>query len=494
MPGLSVSNVTNVSVVMTPLAVPQRNFGVLLIVGPSSVIDTAERFRQYATMESVAADFGTTVPEYLAANLFFSQNPRPAILLIGRWAQAATAGLLKGGALSATQQTLANFTAITTGAFSITFDGGTATNVSAVNLSSAVNLNGVASIIDAALPAGVNFVWNASRSRFDCSSATTGAASTVSFMSATALSAALRGTAALGASAVAGIVVETPVAAVTIMDNATGADFYGVMFAPVAAADVSQAAHVAVSAYVEATTRRHIYGVNTQDAGVLDPAVTSDIASVMKAANYNRTFSQYSSSSLYAVASMFGRAFTVDFTANNTMITLKFKIEPGVTAETISETAASTLASKNCNVFVNYDNSSAIIQQGEMASGFFFDEMHGTDWLQNLVQTNRFNLLYTSPTKIPQTDAGMNVLMSGDAQAMEAGVHNGLIAPGVWNGPPIGGLKTGQLLPSGYYIYTPPIAKQAQATREARIAPTTQIAIKMAGAIHSADVIINVNR
>jgi hypothetical protein len=34
-----------------------------------------------------------------------------------------------------------------------------------------------------------------------------------------------------------------------------------------------------------------------------------------------------------------------------------------------------------------------------MANGDFFDERHGLDWLQNYVQTNLYNLLYTSPPK-----------------------------------------------------------------------------------------------
>ncbi len=41
-----------------------------------------------------------------------------------------------------------------------------------------------------------------------------------------------------------------------------------------------------------------------------------------------------------------------------------------------------------------------------MANGDFFDERHGLDWLQNYVQNNLYNLLYTSTTKVPQTDPG----------------------------------------------------------------------------------------
>jgi hypothetical protein len=99
-------------------------------------------------------------------------------------------------------------------------------------------------------------------------------------------------------------------------------------------------------------------------------------------------------------------ARSVDFTASNTTITLKFKQEPGVTYETLSTSQANNLEAKNCNVYVYYENDTAILEQGVMSNGDFFDERHGLDWLQNAVQTADFNTLYTSTTKIPQTDAG----------------------------------------------------------------------------------------
>ena len=80
--GLSISDVVTVQVVLSPLPVAQRNFGSLVIIGPTEgVINTSERMRTYATIAGVAADFGTTVPEYLAANLYFEQAPQPAQVL-----------------------------------------------------------------------------------------------------------------------------------------------------------------------------------------------------------------------------------------------------------------------------------------------------------------------------------------------------------------------------------------------------------------------------
>jgi hypothetical protein len=76
----------------------------------------------------------------------------------------------------------------------------------------------------------------------------------------------------------------------------------------------------------------------------------------------------------------------------------------------------------------------------------------------------------------------------------EAGVKNGLIASGVWSGPAVGALTSGQTLAKGYYNYAAPISTQNTADRAARKAPVIQCAIKLAGAVHFANVIINVNR
>ena len=269
-------------------------------------------------------------------------------------------------------------------------------------------------------------------------------------------------------------------------------NWYGLAIAD--SADLVEADVISVAAAIEASSLSRILAVTTDDVNVLVAGNTDNIGYKLKAAGYGRTFWQYSSSSKYAAISAFGRAFTVNFTGNNTTITLKFKTEPGVTYETLTTTQAAAIDSINGNVYVYYANDTAIIQQGVMANGDFFDERHGLDWLQNYVQTNLYNLLYTSTTKIPQTDAGVTRLMTNVEASLDQAVNNGLIAPGVWNGGPIGQIESGDTLTKGYYVHADAVANQAQSDREARKSPVIQAAIKLAGAIHYGDVQINVVR
>jgi hypothetical protein len=466
---LAISDVVNVKIVMSPKAAATRNFGALLVLGSSPVIDVSEGLRPYAP-GGVESDFGTASPEFLASNFFFSQSPQPSIVYIGRWAKTATSALLKGAVLSTTQQAVANFTAVTAGGMKITIDG-TPKTLSAIDLSGVTNLNGVASAITAKLASAATCIWNATQNRFEVTSATTGTTSTISYadvpVSGVDVSALLGLQTGQASAPVNGVTAETLVDAVARLAGMSN-DWYGLL--------------VADSALVEV------------DVLALDPVSTTDIASKLKAANYKRTFTQFSSATPYAAASIFGRAFTVNFQGNNTAITLKFKQEPGITAESLTEGQAAALKAKNCNVFVNYNNDTAIIQEGVMCNGYFFDEVHGLDWLQNDLQTAVYNLLYTSQTKVPQTNSGINQIVTTLEARLDQAVANGLVAPGQWGGPAFGAITTGQFLTKGYYVYAAPVELQAQADREARKAPVIQIAVKLAGAVHFVDVIVNVNR
>lgn len=488
--GLNVGRLVRVSVNLAPLAAARRGFGTLLIAGDSNVIEGSERLRSYVDLESVAGDFGTSAPEYLAASLYFGQSPRPQTLMIGRWLRTATAGLLKGGILTAAEQDIDNFTAITAGSFNITVDGSVKT-VTALNLSAVTNLNGVASAINAKLT-GATIAWDGSR--FTVTSATTGTNSVVGYATAGAsgqdVSGLLKLTSALALAPVAGFAAETPVQCVSALANQSGM-WYGISFAASAMPTASEL--IEVAAFIEGASISRIFGVTEIDTRVLDATFTSDLASQMKALNYKRTCVQFSANP-YAICSMIGRAFSVNFSANRSTITLMYKQEPGVVASLLTETQAQTLKAKRCNVFVKYMNDTAIIQYGVMSGQAYFDEIHGLDWFSDALQTAEYNLLYQSKTKIPQTDAGQNQLVNTAAGVCQEAINNGLIAPGQWNADGFGQLSRGDFLSEGFYIYTPPMAAQDQSIREQRIAPPIQIALKLAGAIHEIDCIVDVNR
>jgi Protein of unknown function (DUF3383) len=492
-PSLPVSRIVAVSVQLTPAGAKSQSLSDLLLLGTSTIIDTVERSRTYSDLTSIANDFGTTAEEYLAAAKWFGQSPQPKQLIVGRWVNAAARGGIRGATLSASQQAIANFTAVTTGSLKIGKDGGAPADVLSINLSGAANLNAVAAILQTAI-AGTTVKWNSSFARFEIESTTASAASAISFLT-TAASGTFLGTllgltaANSGAYLYTGQVAETAVAAVQLLDSMLGQKFYAVHIPTAVDTD-----HLAVAAFLEGTNTKHIYGVATQSAGVLVATDTTNIAYLLKQLNYSRTFTQFSSSDKYAVMSALARILTTDFSGSSTVMTLKFKQEPGVVAESLNATQVNAARAINANIFVNYNNDTAILQEGTMANGTFLDIVTGTDWLATQIQRSVYNLLYTSLTKIPQTDQGMQLLTTAVEAVCSQGVVNGLLAPGVWNANGFGLLKQGDLIPKGYYVYNAPVATQNQADRTSRLAMPIQVAAKLAGAIHFADIAISVNQ
>lgn len=494
--GLPVSNIINVSVNLSPPVAQFPNFNTLLVLGDSNVIDVVQRIREYSTLAQVAADFGDSAPEYLAAQLWFSQSPQPENIYIGRWAQDDTAGQLICGTLSAANQLIAPWNAINTGSFELSVDGGAVSEITALNFAAAGNLNAVAGIIQTALdaePLAVTCTYDAVYKRFVFTSDSAGAASTVSLLAPAGtgvdISGMLGGTAETGGYVADGLDAQTALATVQLFDNQFGGLWYGLVMPTIN----QDADHLAVAGYIEgASDPAHFYGVTSDDENILDAQDTTNIAYLIKEAGYNKTGVQYSSSSLYAICSALARILTTDWDANNSTITLMFKQEPGVTAETLTQTEMSALLGFNCNVFVNYNNDTAIIQPGIASGGQFIDSVIGCDWLRAQIQTNVYNLLFASPTKVPQTDAGMNQIAAQIEAALAQAASNGLLAPGVWSAGGFGQLKQGDYMPTGYYVYAPPIALQAAADRAARRSVPFQVAAKLGGAVHEVDVTVNV--
>jgi hypothetical protein len=495
---LPISELINVNVVLAPAAAQAQDLSTMLVLGSSDVIDVVERMREYTSLAAVAADFGTTAPEYLAAVLWFEQSPQPTSISIGRWARTATSGQLICAPLSAANQLLASWNTINNGGFKITVDGGAEQAVEALDFSVATTLDGIAAIIQAGLDTNgvaATIVYDAVNTRFVITANSTGVGSTVSFLStpnsSTDISSMMGGTADdSGAYVADGVAVETAVTAATLFDNYFGQTWYALVMPQIDDNDD----HVAVAAYIEGSDNKHLYGVTTQEAGALSAVSTTDIAYRLSQLGYNRSIVQYSSESAYAICSALGRLLTVNYNGNSTVITLMYKQEPGIVAESLTPTQMVNVAAKNCNVFVNFNNNTAILRNGVMSSGEFADNITDTDWLAVTIMNTLYNLLYTSPTKIPQTDSGGHILVTACEAVCSQGVANGTLAPGTWNSNGFGGLSQGDFLPKGFYVYIQPIAQQNQADREARRAPPIQIAAKLAGAVHSVDVTINVNR
>lgn len=604
---LNISRLVSVQTEITQAGALGRNFNQALAIGDSNVISGLQRVRNYSSLADVAADFGTTAPEYLAASVYFDQSPTPTSFACGRWLRTATAAMLDGAILSAPEQAIALFQAITNGGFDILIDGGAQT-LTALNFSNLSNLNAVAAAIQTAFSGAATCVWNGFQ--FVITSATTGAGvkasgtvhltgqptadtdtitidgtafayvsalttgnqilvgsstqitaantwaalaasvdtnvikasyslnSTTNTITATYKSVGTAGnaftlaksgsnisvsagtlagglnassvgyatspsasyqdvstllglTAALGLPLVPGYTAESALDAVVACDAASN-DWYGMGFA--SSVMPSDSDYLSIAAFIEADEVTRMFGVTTEETGVLTTQVSNDIASELKALGFNQSFVMYSSTNPYAAFAIFGNLLTINLNGSNTWKTMMYQQAVGIAAEDLTDSEANSLQTKNCNVFTSYDNNTSIVQYGICSGGNWIDETFGANAFSNGIQTADYNVMYASDVAVPQTDQGDQQFNGAMSQVCQQYVTNGFLAPGQWNASGFGSLLEGQFLTQGYYIYMQPLSAQSEAQRAARQFPPFQIAAKLAGANQGGSVLIIINQ
>lgn len=483
---IPVSSVVNVSIAVGAIFPARAGFGTLnIITAETGVIGIAERIRSYSNLDGVTADWSANSEVVAAATAYFSQQPKPTSLRVSTRYDTSQAAQLRGGSVADDATTLGIFNAITDGEFEISIDG-VAEDISAMNFSAAADMDAVAVIIETALQVIAAGGFTASTciyddGRFFINSGTTGITSTISFLTVvdpavgTDISSILQMQLGEGTK-VDGIDAETITASLNAIQNISS-DWYGFIFTKEIRDGVQINAEdtvVAASAWAEA--RIKIFGNTSNDLDVLDSVTTTDIASVLKLASYRRTITTFSSfPNQYPSASILGRAFTVNFNQVDSTITLKFKQMPGITVENLTVSEKGVLDSKNANALMDVGGS-FMYSESFMASGVFFDEVHGIDWLQNAIETNVFGYLLTRTTKVPYTDKGTAAIEQQVIKALDEAVRNGLIAPGE--------TIDGEFLGSGYKTVVIPTSEINQSDVEARNYPGLSFIVLGAGAIH----------
>jgi hypothetical protein len=488
---LALDPVVTVNISLTPAGVSAPVFNVGRCMS-KNVLPYYDRVRTYANLTAVLVDFASNSQEYAWAQEYFAQLPAPASMQIARQFVAAQSGVLRGGALADTNYL--DYQAITNGGFDININGANH-QITALNFSAAGSMAAIAADLQTALAAavaGTTCTWNSQLNCFVISvAATTGTGSTIAPAvaptgggSPTDESVVLGFANSAGAKATPGCAGETMTVALTSAQVVNPGYFALGLTTDFSTQDNKDTMAFAMS------NRRKFYCTH-QDPNVLALGNTTNLSYYAQSLGYTWICTQYSSSNPYAAISWMARELIVNYSQPKSDITIKFKQEPGVAAENLTEPQTDALESYNCNVYVNRGGFS-MIENGVMADGTFSDIVNAVlAWYQSQVQVNYFNVLATAPTKVAQTDTDVQRLVKAIDMANQAAVNAGIFAPGVWNGNPLGAVNTGDFLKKGYYTYAPPVATQSPTDRAARKAPPITSLVCGAGAIQSGNVQIN---
>jgi len=197
-----------------------------------------------------------------------------------------------------------------------------------------------------------------------------------------------------------------------------------------------------------------------------------------------------------AIATYATIAQSTNYSGADTALTMNLKQLTGIKPDRNINSTYYNLAKQNgVDIYATTEGLSVVYSND---NGYYTDDATNLLWVKKALEVAGFNYLRKTNTKIPQTEVGMVGLKNAYENVCSQGVRNGVIGVGLqWNDSiPFGDVEDFQrnIQEKGYYIYSIPIAEQNQAEREQRIAPVVQIAIKLSSAIHSSNVIVQIQR
>ena len=488
---LDIANVITVSLVDVPSGLSNVNMNSVCLL-TNETPNNIDDYRIYLNPAEVAVDYGTNSETYALANGIFSQNPN---LLSGKGrlviapmvgAVSATPGSWHTADISAN---LVALLAVTNGDIRVTLDGGAPLDLTGLNFTNCVDLEDIATILQKRLE---NVIVTATSTAINFESKKVGSASSVvvsvltggsgTNLAASGLLNTAAGTAASGVNSSG----ETLVAA--LLRVRALVQFVGWF------TNIQVENTIALATALANEALPHIW-VHTWSS-------TTDLAGIISsiyAAGYDKTrcglYTTDLDSATLMRATYIGGRFSVDFSASNTFSVPFLKQMTGLPADPgINQTTYNNAQAAGAFTYDNFNFAGLSNPRYDGSrKGKYFDEVYGDQWLVFGLQVAGFNSLAATPTRIPQTEAGMTTIKDALIQVLNQGVRVGFMAPGKWNAAATFGdpaTFVASVLAVGYYIYSTPIIDQPQPEREERISPTIQIAIKRAGAIQKVFVLV----
>lgn len=470
-------------------------FSSQLIAG---VFDSNHRQLSFLNASAVAETFGTSSKVYQHALAFFAQSPNPTTVSGGRFVVSywravdetvpATNGVLTGNQLSEAT-TIGQLQSISDGSFDIDVDGVTQ-NITGIDGRVFTTLSDVVTALnDAITGATVTEVDQ----RIIITSDTTGATSSISFASEGAsgtfigdILALATGTGAVKTDGVAEttLIAETKLQAV---NNATDFKFKGFMFID----NPIDTETKALASYAQANDKLYY--------DVFDSAsnLTIDVSNVcwdIKLSGYDYTRMLFTKDGDRKLATRYmSRTHVVDFNGENTALTMQLKELVGQLPSSYTDTELDNANKIGLDTYVTFkDQPKVLCANG--ANGYT-DLSYNIIAFKDALQTDAFNLLGTTSTKIPQTQRGVNQLVDTLKKTCEQFKKAGFIGAGTWNSTDtFGDVDTFKrnIEQNGYYIKAQSLKDQLQAEREQRKAPLIQIAVKTAGAFHEVNILLRI--
>lgn len=501
---LSIKELINAQILPQSAAAQRRDLSMVAIFTSEVGVafqDASTRYVFVSTPDDVANLFGTNSNAHKASMSLFSARPKLKRAMVARFAKEqqeipATANALKGSPLSTG---INAFKAISDGSMVLNV-GGKSTELTGMDFSAAIDFSDIAQVISATLPEDLNLqaIWDTVGHRIIVQAQTAGAypATRIGYATAAGQGSYVgsmlkledgQATIVTGQAAVT-VKAESPSEALHNLEDLYQ-NWYGAYFADALTDEQIDDVHTWITSAdlkVMAYTATRVEQIEWNNDNMLKKLFDKNSGRLM--VQFNKTGDDHAAAELLAIA------VSTVWNAQNTAKTVKFKEQTSVRSDDrVTQNEAQKCRRLGINFYTDYDGIN-MLAEGTMLGGTFIDEVMGLDAFLDSCQKQAFTTLQATPTKVPQTDKGQSRLIGSLVVIGNEFVRNGFLAGGIWRGDDVGELTYGDRLDDGFYFYSDSFDKQSQADREARKMMPIMCAIKLAGAGHSADLLIQFNR
>jgi|GEM_PF-1268724 len=456
------------------------------------------RVRFYSTIEAVETDFIAGSAAHQAASAFFSQTPRAITMAIGEVYLSNLPAQLVSASLTAAD--IAAIKLITTGSMDITFDDGSGSatiTATGMNFASVATIEDIVAVIDAALTASglsasVKTIPGTGKTINITVDGAGGEDFSITFPEA-AISGVFAGTAlkltdAIGGKALNGYTatnIADELASIQNAANNSGKYIYGWALGA-SLRDV--AIQTAAAEWVQ--PRTGMMALLTNDVNALDADADDDLGSVLSAAGNRRAVPMYhDNSQRYPDVSILAYMLHVDYRLQDSTVTAKFKVLPGVETVQLTETQWSTLQGKGYNTYTAIGNDVRTYRDGVTSeAGWYMDTVINLDNFVEDLSVNVYNVFLRNK-KVPYTRHGQMLLVDPCKDVGYQYTFNGTFADREELDTTV---KSGVSITKAVQINPTPISLMSAADRAARSGPPIQMIVQEAGAIHSIAVNVEV--
>lgn len=439
---MSLTEIVSVSITSDTVGVTRPGYGKALLLSYNAAF--AERSRSYGSLAEVAVDFpSTTGPEYLFAQAYFSQSPKPEQLMIGR------------GALKPTQVYTLTPVVQNTHEYVLRLkgDGATSTEVSFTSDGTATDVEictGLVTAINAVV--GKNFT-------------AANGGGTLGVLTITANAAGEWFSVEVDAIADWTTNSQTHVDPGVATDLAA-IELYDASWYALATVYNSKAYTGAAAAWVESNKKLYLFDVADLVPITVAVASADDALEDIFDLAYARSSGWYHHDPASMLAgAVYGKCLPFDPGEET------WALQPlsAIAASPLTTTHKNNLKARRANWYSTYGGI-GVTTQGKVPSTAkgYIDVVRSLDWVESEMSADIFATL-AAVAKIPFTNAGIAMIENRVRGVMERAEAAGIFAP-------------------GWTVTVPDVADVSAADKADRILPDVKFSATLAGAVHSVEV------